>query len=131
MLLVTLVNLAFLFKYGQPDWKPVAIAYLGMILQAAGMLAIGMFISTLTKNQIIAGASTFGVCLVLWVIGWTGKLRAGDLDAGAFVPVGDDAHGAFLERAARYAATRSTTLSLIVVGFFLTARSLESLRWRS
>ena len=45
MLLVTLVNLAFLFKYGQPDWKPVAIAYLGMILQAAGMLAIGMFIS--------------------------------------------------------------------------------------
>src|ERR1700730_7482696 len=29
MLLVTLINLAFLFKYGQPDWKPVAIAYLG------------------------------------------------------------------------------------------------------
>src|SRR6202020_2259538 len=63
MLLVTLINLAFLFKYGQPDWKPVAIAYLGMILQAAGMLAIGMFISTLTKNQIIAGASTFAVYL--------------------------------------------------------------------
>src|SRR6201997_4220628 len=32
MLLVTAINLAFLFKYGQPDWKPVAIAYLGMIL---------------------------------------------------------------------------------------------------
>src|SRR5580700_11651551 len=76
MLLVTLLNLAFLFKYGQPDWKPVAIAYVGMILQAAGMLAVGMFISTLTKNQIIAGAATFGVCLVLWVIGWTGSYEA-------------------------------------------------------
>ena len=34
------------------------------------MLAIGTFISTLTKNQIIAGATTFAVCLLLWVLAW-------------------------------------------------------------
>ncbi len=39
-----------------PDWKPLAIGYLGLLLQAGGLLAIGTFISTLTKNQIIAGA---------------------------------------------------------------------------
>src|SRR5271170_1004027 len=70
MLLVAAVNFAFLFKYGKPDWKPLAIGYLGLLLQAGGLLAIGTFISTLTKNQIIAGAATFGVCLLLWVLEW-------------------------------------------------------------
>ena len=45
-------------------------AYLGLLLQAGALLAIGTFISTLTKNQIIAGAATFGVCLLLWVLEW-------------------------------------------------------------
>jgi ABC-2 type transport system permease protein len=62
MMLFTAINFAFLFKYGNPDWKPLAIGYLGLLLQAGGLLAVGTFISTLTKNQIIAGAATFGVC---------------------------------------------------------------------
>src|ERR1700693_1144408 len=68
MLLVAAVNVAFLFKYGKPDWKPLAIGYLGLLLQAGALLAIGTFISTLTKNQIIAGAGNFAVCLLLWVL---------------------------------------------------------------
>src|SRR5207253_9791610 len=63
-------NYAFIFKYGNPDWKPLAVGYLGMLLQAAGLLAIGTFISSLTKNQIIAGAATFGACLLIFVLGW-------------------------------------------------------------
>jgi len=68
LLLFTALNFAFLFKYGHPDWRPLVIGYLGLLLQAGGLLAIGTFISTLTKNQIIAGAATFGVCLLLWVL---------------------------------------------------------------
>src|SRR5579885_3362409 len=34
LLLVTAVNFAFLFRYGNPDWKPLAIGYLGLLLQA-------------------------------------------------------------------------------------------------
>src|ERR1700675_4963886 len=70
ILLVTGLNFIFFFKYGNPDWKPLAINYLGLLLQAAALLAIGTFISTLTKNQIIAGAATFGVCLLIFVVGW-------------------------------------------------------------
>src|SRR5438105_15652015 len=70
MLLFTALNFAFLFKYGNPDWKPLLIGYLGLLLQAAALLAIGTFISTLTRNQIIAGAATFGICLLLWVLEW-------------------------------------------------------------
>ena len=73
MLLFTALNFVFLFKYGNPDWKPLAIGYLGLLLQAGGLLAIGTFISTLTRNQIIAGAATFGVCLLLWVLGWVSE----------------------------------------------------------
>src|ERR1700680_2720035 len=65
MLAFTALNLIFIFRYGNPDWKPVAIGYLGLILQAGGLLAIGTFISTLTRNQIIAAAVTFAVCLIL------------------------------------------------------------------
>ena len=81
----------------------MAVAYLGMILQAAGMLAIGMFISTLTKNQIIAGAVDIRRVPVLWVMGWDGQLRDRNVDAGAVVHVGHHAHGAFLKGTARYA----------------------------
>jgi ABC-2 type transport system permease protein len=72
LLALTALNFVFLFRYGNPDWKPLAIGYLGLLLQAGALLAIGMFISTLTKNQIIAGAVTFGVCLLLWVLEWVG-----------------------------------------------------------
>ena len=70
MLLFTALNFAFLFKYGNPDWKPLLIGYLGLAAAGGALLAIGTFISTLTKNQIIAGAATFGVCLLLWVLEW-------------------------------------------------------------
>src|SRR5256885_1512953 len=70
MLLLTALNFVWIFKYGQPDWKPIVIGYLGLLLQAGALLAIGTFISTLTRNQIIAGAATFGVCLLLWVLEW-------------------------------------------------------------
>src|SRR6202040_3757299 len=77
MLLLTAVNFLFIFKYGRPDWKPLVIGYLGLLLQAGALLAIGTFISTLTKNQIIAGAATFGVCLLLWILEWPSYLAPG------------------------------------------------------
>src|SRR5579863_5580219 len=75
MLLSTVLDFLFLFKYGNPDWKPLAIGYLGLLLQAGGALAIGTFISVLTRNQIIAGAVTFGILLLLWVLGWPSQFE--------------------------------------------------------
>src|SRR5579862_1975137 len=66
MLAFSAVNLSLIFRYANPDWKPVVVGYLGLLLQAGGLLAIGTFISTLTRNQIIAGAATFAVCFMLW-----------------------------------------------------------------
>src|SRR2546421_9035124 len=41
LLLFTALNFAFLFRYGNPDWKPLLVGYLVLLLQAGGLLAIG------------------------------------------------------------------------------------------
>ena len=64
--------LSFVFMFGNPDWRPLATAYLGMFLQGGALLSIGMFISNTTKNQIVAGATTFGMCAAVL------DLRLGD-----------------------------------------------------
>lgn len=130
MLLMTALNFAWLFRYGNPDWKPLAVAYLGLLLQAGALLAIGTFVSTLTRNQIIAGAVTFGVCLLLWVLEWVS-----DYNSTPTARV-----MAYLSVLSHFETFAKGLLSLkdavfyvtaIFLGLFLTARSMESLRWRS
>jgi gliding motility-associated transport system permease protein len=130
MLLFTAVNFAFLFRYGNPDWKPLAIGYLGLLLQAGGLLAIGTFISTLTKNQIIAGAATFGVCLLLWVLSWvSGYDTATWAQVLSYMSV--ITHFDSFAKGVIDSKDAVFFLTVIVIGLFFTARSMESLRWRS
>jgi ABC-2 type transport system permease protein len=130
MLFSTVLDFTFLFKYGNPDWKPLAIGYLGLLLQTGGLLAIGTFISSLTKNQIIAGALTFGVCLMLWVLGWVSQYEnatwAQVLSYMSVITHFDSfGKGVLDSKDAIFDAT------VIFLGLFFTARSMESLRWRS
>jgi ABC-2 type transport system permease protein len=130
LLLFTAINFAFLFRYGNPDWKPLAIGYLGLLLQAGGLLAIGTFISTLTKNQIIAGAATFGVCLLLWVLEWVaGYETATWAKVLAYLSV--ITHFDSFAKGVLDTKDAIFYLSVIFLGLFFTSRSMESLRWRS
>src|SRR6202162_6365528 len=130
MLLVAAVNFAFLFKYGKPDWKPLLIGYLGLLLQAGALLAIGTFISTLTKNQIIAGAATFGVCLLLWVLEWvSGYETAAWAQVLAYMSI--ITHFESFAKGVLDSKDAIFYVTVIFLGLFFTARSMESLRWRS
>ena len=130
MMLFTAINFAFLFRYGNPDWKPLAIGYLGLLLQAGGLLAIGTFISTLTRNQIIAGAATFGVCLMLWVLEWVaGYETATWAKVLAYMSV--ITHFDSFSKGVLDTKDAIFYASVIFLGLFLTSRSMESLRWRS
>jgi ABC-2 type transport system permease protein len=127
---ISLLNILFLFAYGQPDWRPMLVGYLGLLLQAGGLLAVGACISTMTRNQIIAGAVTFGACLMLWVLEWVaGYETATWATVMGYMSVVRHfepfSKGVIDTRDAVYFA------SLIFLGLFLTARSLESLRWRA
>jgi ABC-2 type transport system permease protein len=130
LLLFTALNFAFLFKYGNPDWKPLLIGYLGLLLQAGGLLAIGTFISTLTKNQIIAGTVTFGVELLLWVCGWvSGYETATWAKVLSYMSV--ITHFESFGRGVLDSKDLIFYVTVIFLGLFFTARSMESLRWRS
>src|SRR6516162_8431781 len=130
LLLFTALNFAFLFKYGNPDWKPLAVGYLGLLLQAGGLLAIGTFISTLTKNQIIAGAATFGVCLLLWMLEWVSGYETATW-ARVLSYMSVITHFESFGRGVIDSKDAIFYVTVIFVGLFFTARSMESLRWRS
>ena len=130
LLLITAVNFVFLFKYGNPDWKPLAIGYLGLILQAGGLLAIGTFISSLTRNQIIAGAVTFGVCLLLYVLEWVSGYETSTW-AKVLAYMSVNTHMDSFAKGVLATKDAIFYVSVIFFGLFLTGRSIESLRWRS
>jgi ABC-2 type transport system permease protein len=127
---MTAVNIGMLFAWSTPDWRPILTGYLGLILQGATVLAIGTFISTTTKNQIIAGGSTFAICLLLWVLSWVSNYS--DTWYGKAI-----AYCSILTHFEPFSKGIVDTkdvifyLSAIFLGLFLTARSLESLRWRA
>ena len=129
MLAVTLLHLAILFAYGRPEWKPIVTAYLGLLLLGGCFISVGLFISSMTKNQIVAGMVTFAVFLLLWVITWIGSFSGPTIDQLtqylSIIDHLDDFGKGVLD----------TThiiyyLSFITFGLFLTSKSVESERWR-
>jgi len=129
-LLIVALNFLFLFKYGDPDKKPLSISFLGLFLQGGALLAIGTFISTLTKNQIIAGAVTFGVCLMLLIFGWVSSFETATW-AKVLAYIATGTHFESFNKGVIDSKDAIFYVSVIFLGLFLTARSLESLRWRS
>ena len=130
MLVLSGLNFIFLFKFGHPDWKPLLIGYLGLLLQAGALLAIGTFISTLTKNQIVAGAVTFAVCLLLWILEWVTGFDSGT-GARVMAYLSVITHFESFSKGLLDIKDAVFYVSLIFLGLFLTTRSMESLRWRS
>lgn len=55
---------------GEFEWTVVGSAFLGLFLLGLAFLALGIFASSLTENQIVSAVITFGFLLFLWVIGW-------------------------------------------------------------
>ncbi len=130
MMLVSSLSFIYLFRYGNPDWKPMAIGFLGLLLQAGALLAVGTFISTLTRNQIIAGAATFGVCLLLWVLEWvSGFEQATWAKVLAYFSVIN--HFESCSKGLIDSKDVVFYLSMTLLALFFTARSMESMRWRS
>jgi ABC-2 type transport system permease protein len=127
---VLVLDFSFLFIYGNPDWKPVATGLLGILLQGACLLAFGTFISTLTKNQIVAGSIGFALSLVLWILNWTTSF-GNSIMVQVLNYLSIVSHMDSFSRGVIDTKDLIYYLSMIFIGLFLTARSLESLRWRA
>jgi len=74
LVLVSMLMLMPLSLYlgTSPDGGKLLSIYLGLLLLLGAFAAIGLYLSSLTRNQTIAAVSTFGVLLMLWIIDWIG-----------------------------------------------------------
>ena len=129
MLAVTTIHMAILFIFGDPEWKPIATAYLGLLLMGGCFLSLGLFISSLTKNQIVAAMATFAVFLMLWVINWIGTF-VGPTTQAVLAHLSLTDH--FDDFAKGIIDTKHVIyyLSFMAFGLFLTAKSVDSERLR-
>jgi ABC-2 type transport system permease protein len=129
MLAVTLVHVAFLFLFGEPEWRPVVTGYLGLLLMGGTLLSLGLFVSSTTKNQIVAGVVTFALTLLLWISNWiasfVGPSMQGFLNYLAITEhLNDFTLGVVDTKHIVY------YLSFIAFNLFLTVRSVDTDRWR-
>jgi len=129
MLGVTLLHVALLFKFGTPEWKPIVTAYIGLLLLGGCFIALGLLISSLTKNQIVAGMVTFAVFLMLCIITWIGSFSGPTVDKLtqylSIIDRLDDFNKGVLDT-----SHLIYYLSFIGFGLFLTAKSVDTERWR-
>jgi ABC-2 type transport system permease protein len=133
VLLVMLVLTGFLtiltFVYGNPELKPILIGYLGLFLMGAAFMAVGIFFSSVTENQIVAAVLTFGSLLLFWVLNWAsyyaGGIWKGVLNYVSFFQHFDDMTKGILDT-----TDLVYYISFVFLGLFLTHSVIQSRRWR-
>ena len=130
VLAMSLPNVAFLFAWGKPDWKPVLVAYLGLILQGGCLLAIGTLISSMTSNQIVAGGAAFFVSLMLYVLSWLTDYDS-TTTSKVLNYVSIITHMENFSKGILDLKDAVFYVTFIFLALFLTVRQMESLRWRS
>ena len=74
--LITLMPLSLMYGTGL-DTGQLASIFLATFLLMSTLSAVGLFVSTLTKQPSIAAISTFGVVFVLWIIHIGGNTGSG------------------------------------------------------
>jgi len=133
-LYLLLLALTFLYPglvayFTRVEWGPILTGYLGLVLVGSTFLAVGLLISSLTENQIVAGFGTFGVLLAFWVIGWGAEFAGGNLRAVLqYLSVTEHMDG--FSRGLIDTKDLVYYGSAVALALFLTLRSLESKRWR-
>jgi ABC-2 type transport system permease protein len=129
MLAVTLLYMAILFVYGNPEWRPLVAGYLGLLLMGAAFVSIGLLISSTTNNQIVAGVITFVVFLMLWIVGWfadSAGPTVGPITSYLSITEHFDDFGKGIIDSKHVVYY----LSLIIFGLFLTSKSVDTERWK-
>lgn len=128
MLVSTLWSVVALFSLGNPDPGPVVSGYLGLLLYGAALIALGMMLSALTENQIVAGVLTFFIYLVLWLLnGVATTLPRATAAVVNFISVTD--HFQALSQGVIDSADLIYFASLIAFGLYLSLTIVAAQRW--
>ena len=125
---LTFIHIGVLFWYGEPELAPVLSGYLGLLLMGGSFISIGLAISSMTKNQIVAGVGTFAILLLFWVINWLGD-SAGPTVQAVLAYLSILEHFDDFSKGVIDTTHVTYYLSFITLGLFLTAKSMDMERW--
>lgn len=114
---------------GSPDWMTLLTGYAAIYLLGASFMAIGLFTSSWTNNQVIAAVATFALSLLIWLLPSAGAV-VGQPMSQVFEYVSLLQHQENLLRGVIDSSDVIYYLSFIVGTLFLTIRSVEVYRWR-
>lgn len=119
----------FTFLFGNPELAPVLTGYLGLFLMGAAFMAVGIFFSSLTDNQIVSAVLTFGALLLFWVLNWASFSTSGVWkDVLNYISFFQHFDG--LTRGILDTTDIVYYLSFIFLGLFFTHSVIQSRKWR-
>jgi ABC-2 type transport system permease protein len=129
MLALTLYYPILLIVLGDPDLGPIATSYLGLFLLGSAALAIGLFTSSVTSNQIVSAVLAGGILFALWFLGPAARYAPGA--AGELLSYLSLSHH-FADFVRGIVDSRAVVYYLSVTALFLylATRSVETDRWR-
>lgn len=130
LVILTFLYFSVLFLYGHPNARPLLANALGLVLYGAALLALGMWFSTFTKNQIIAGVVSFVVFLLLFLLDWVSSFASG-LVGRVTSYMALTTHFDNFSKGVIDLTNVVYYASFVVLGIFLTARSVEALKGRT
>lgn len=122
---------AIAISAAEPPVSPVLLllGHGGLILLAGAVLSLGMFISSLTDSTILSAILTFALVLFLWVIDVVANNVSGPL-AEALRHLSMLTHYTNIIQGLVDTSSIIMLLSYVVLGVFLTAQSIDALRFQ-
>jgi ABC-2 type transport system permease protein len=130
LLAPTLYYVLILQVFGPPDYGPILTGYLGFVLIGAAYLAIGVFGSSLTQNQIIAFFISMVILLLLWIADASSSVFGVGALSDALTYLALPRHFTDLFRGVVDTTDIVYALSVVAIFLFLATQVLQTKRWR-
>jgi ABC-2 type transport system permease protein len=130
LLALTGIVPVILSAFSSFDWNPVLTGYLGLALLGALFLATGVLASAVTENQIVAAFLSFGLLIIVWLMGALGGVIGDTLVGNSISYLSFIEHYDRLVRGLVESKDLVYYLSGIVLMLFLAHRVVESHRWK-
>jgi ABC-2 type transport system permease protein len=114
--------------HGPLEWSTVFSGLLGLFLAGGAMMAIGMFVSSVTENVVVAALVTFVILLVLWILNWqAGRMEGMGREILDYLSM--PGHLDAFAKGAPALKDLCYFLTFMILGPFFTERAIEAQRW--
>jgi ABC-2 type transport system permease protein len=123
MIGLTGVYAVVLGLFGSPDWGAIYSGYLGLLLLASTLVAIGLAVSALTSNQVIAAIVTIGILFSMWMVDTLASMLPDALER-IFISVSLLARFTPFATGAMYTSDFGFFFSATLLALFLAMRAL-------